>query len=411
MHHLNLTRNKITLLDEGCFCQNNHLKVLSLKDNLLTKISSGVFCQTSKLHVFDLRNNSLSSLSSNFFKNIFKVRILFLALNDFTNIHFDTFQKVKIEIVVTENQVICCILQNISFCSATNSFNIDCASLIPTTILKVMFYVVSAQITVFNILSTILQKMSSVWVDKSKVFAIVVVAVNLADFGNAIPLFIMWISDLVFLERFIVFREIWMSGLACYSHFCFELFCSVFNSTSLCFFALSRLMLVLSPMITNFKRTKFVLRSTVTIVLTAILFSLGMTFLTWFFNKNHSLSSSLCSPFVDPTKSVIAIQICTWITALEEARTKQKSNKSALVQLIIFTLLSTFCWVPKNIIHLVFLFLPICPTVVLIWVSVMVTPMNSVVNLLVFIGVSARKVRKHFDQQKKKCLKQNVLLK
>ena len=436
--HLNLTQNQIIFLNEGCFCKNSNLKVLSLKDNLLTKIHSNVFSPALELHVFDLRNNSLSSLSSNDFNNIFKVRILFLASNNFTNVHFDTFQNVKIETVVTENQVICCLVQNTSFCSATNLFNIDCASLIPTTTLKVMFYVVSAQITVFNILSTILQKMSSMWVDPSIVFAIIVVAVNLADFGNAIPLFVMWISDLVFHEKFILKREIWTSGLACYSHFCFQLFCSVFNSTSLCFFALSRLMVVLSPMTTTFKRTKFVLRSTVISALTAIVFSLGMTFLTWFFDKNHSLSHSLCSPFVDPTRYVITIQICTWITALfqisaaifivvvhsklflalkthektmEEARTKQKSNTPALVQLVLFTLSSFFCWVPKNIIHLVFLFLPTYPTVVLIWVSVVVTPMNSVVNPLVFIGVSIRKIKKHFDKEKQKCLKQNVLLK
>ncbi len=437
LSYLNLTSNKFTFVSRGCFVQNGLLKVLSLKNNPIVKITGGVFSYALELHVFDLRNSSLSCVSSDLFSHMSMVRILLMTLNVTSDFDHNAFQNVQIEIAQTNIHVICCILPDDSVCHAPTIRHIHpytrCPNLIPSGVLKVLFGADSGVIAVLNVVSIILQKLSNKGVDTFNAYSIIVWLVNVAHLSKAVPLLILWIADLIFQKNFVLKEELWRSGLACFVHFFFELCYSFLNSGSLCLFAFSRLMVVWHPMTTKFKTTIFVFKISLGLLLVGAVYSIFVTFLSWYFGHNNSLASSFCSPFVDPSYSVIMIQITIWTISsfqvistafltvvhiklfvkmssqerkMKATRTKQTSMRGALVQLIVFTVSSICCWVTSSIVYAISTFLSTYPFALLIWTSVTITPINSIGNPLVLIWMSARKLeikRKRWKGESIKC--------
>ncbi len=423
LSYLNLTSNELRFVGRGCFVHNGLLKVLSLKSNPIVKIAAGVFSYHLELHVFDLRNSSLSCVSSDLFSHMSMVRIFLMTLNVSSDFDHNAFQNVQIEIVQTNNPVICCILPDETVCHAPNIRHIwtptHCPNLIPTGILKMLFGANAGVIAVLNVVSNILQKVANKGVDTFNPYTIIVWLVNIAHMSKAVPLLILWIADLIFQEKFALKEKLWRSGLACFVHFFFELCYSLLNSGSLCLFAFSRLMVVWHPMTTKFKTTTFVSKISLGIVLVGTAYSIFVTFLSWYFGDNNSLASSLCSPFVDPSYSAIMIQITIWTISsfqvvaavfltvvhiklfvkmssqerkMKATRTKKTSISGALVQLVVFTVSSICCWVTSSIVYTISTFVSMYPYALLIWTSVTITPINAVANPLVLIWMSARKL-------------------
>ncbi len=271
-----------------------------------------------------------------------------------------------------------------------------------------------------NLCSVFCQKLMQKEGSTYNVYGITVFLINLAHWSNAVPLLILWTADLTFQNEFVIKEESWKSGPACFIHFFFELCNLFFNSASVCFFAISRLMIVLYPMDTKFKRTPFVSKIALAIVLAGIVYSSFVTFLSWYFGDNNSLPSSLCSPFVDPSYCAIMIQITIWTTSIfqvastifltlvhiklllkissheREMRTiksKQTSITSPLVQLVSFPIFGLCCWVTSSFVYVISTFVATYPFAMLIWTSVTIAPVNSVEIPLVLIGMSVSKIK------------------
>ena len=148
----------------------------------------------------------------------------------------------------------------------------------------------------------------------------------------------------------------------------------------------------------------------------------------------ESLPLNLCLPFVDPTNSIFLTKIIAWgvaviqvivsvlILALHslliqylrkyqmeigQGKNKEHSDKRIIIQLALITVSNIICWLPTNIIYLMSLFLPRYPTGLVIWTTVLVTPLNSIINPTVFAitllrGISATKTKKCFPKKLRK---------
>ena len=140
--------------------------------------------------------------------------------------------------------------------------------------------------------------------------------------------------------------------------------------------------------------------------ITLILFS---TFIGLFYQAmNSSIPSTLCLPFIDPSNSNIFIKIITisigicqilaslliclsylfLVTMLRQSKygiqkSKNTSRSGVILQLLIVTVSNLLC--PSNTIYLLSLFLSSYPTDILIWTTIAVTPINSIINPIVFI--------------------------
>ena len=62
-----------------------------------------------------------------------------------------------------------------------------------------------------------------------------------------------------------------------------------------------------------------------------------------------------------------------------------------MVQLVILTSSNIICWIPANIVNLSSLYMETYSTDLLIWTTIIVTPVNSLINPLLFIITTIRK--------------------
>ena len=125
---------------------------------------------------------------------------------------------------------------------------------------------------------------------------------------------------------------------------------------------------------------------------------------------NSTLPPNLCLPFIDPTNSIIFIKILTMFIALFQilasificityaflfknlylsdlniSKSNNRSYKGLMVQLFVVTVSNLISWIPSNIIYLSCLFISRYSTDSIIWTTIAVAPINSIINPVVFI--------------------------
>ena len=133
--------------------------------------------------------------------------------------------------------------------------------------------------------------------------------------------------------------------------------------------------------------------------------------LTW--NISSGLPSAICSPFFDPTGSVIWVKVATyfvvtlqftsWVVItsnntylMVSLRRFQKKNTpklvtsdhlnlSLLIQLIVLMVSNTICWLPSGAIYITCLYLDKYPLDLIVWTTVVFTCVSATIIPIVFI--------------------------
>ena len=177
---------------------------------------------------------------------------------------------------------------------------------------------------------------------------------------------------------------------------------------------MSRLMVVIYPVNTKFKQSEFATRTLAFLFLLSFLFSIFIS--STYKLKEKYIPTSLCLPFIDPTQEVLMIKLITWFVVITQILTSllmlamyillvvklRKSEKCVkslkhnhsktllIVQLIAITLSNILCWFPANVIYVTSMFLSRYPIDLIIWMTIIVLPMNSIINPFIFITVSLK---------------------
>ena len=127
---------------------------------------------------------------------------------------------------------------------------------------------------------------------------------------------------------------------------------------------------------------------------------------------------NIYSSFVDPTNSFVLIKYITWAIIIiqfcavififilyililsifkkseevfQEKVFKKHVNTFFIVQMVIVTGSNILCWIPSGTIYLASTFLDKYPISMVIWTAVTITPINSIINPVVFIITTMRK--------------------
>ena len=302
-------------------------------------------------------------------------------------------------------------------CTATIPWYKSCKNLLLRVPIKVIFYFNSFLIIILNIVSIILQKVSfEKGIDKSRAFGTLVAAVNIEDIICALPLFALWIVDLWYKGEFMIEDKNWRSGMLCFLIFGINIQFSFTSPLFLCLLSYSRYKVVDQPLDTQFKETNYVFKFIMVIFICTGLLTIGLILLSYFLIKENP--TALCSPFVDPTNSIILVKIFTWLSVIIQIfaisficftygnliKTFKKSNdtmKTAmsmkrsivplLIQLITVTISNIICWIPSSIIYLTSMLIDKYPVEMLVWTVVVIVPINSIINPIVFIITTVRK--------------------
>ena len=243
-----------------------------------------------------------------------------------------------------------------------------------------------------------------------KPFCIIVISLNAIDLSFAIYIIILCVADVYYWGNFTLYEKEWRSSIICFSAFAIVLNFSLLSPFLLCFLSYTRLMCVINPLDLKRKDSIHILRWICTFFIMFIIFATIITIVMKYLQSEIPLH--ICSPFVDPSNSVILIKIITWSTVIFQffaiifiilvytllfqtlkisqqylhVKISSKRNLSSLlIQLLIITGSNILCWIPAGCIYLTFMFLEKYPIDMVIWITVLITPFNSIISPIVFI--------------------------
>ena len=245
--------------------------------------------------------------------------------------------------------------------------------------------------------------------------ALVVLTLNITDFAYGIYFLILWVADLHYQGRFAIDEKEWKSGLMCFTALSICLTFSLLSTFFLTFLAFLRFWTVVNKLSMKFGNTVFTKTVLCVTILLSILTTTIIAYIVKIFHKE--VPFKLCSPFVDPTDSVLTLRITTLVTVsfqfssvfiifviyflmvrylksydndFFENGSQKKSHAPLFIQIFIVTVSNILCWIPSGTIYLVALFLKKYPVNLIIWSTIAVTPINSVINPVVFIVANFR---------------------
>ena len=398
--------NLIEIIKKQCFHGYHQLLALNINDNLIRHIEDQSFTNLQSLKFVNLSNNNILNVPQFIFLNINFLNVISIKNNPLRSIHENAFQDVKVKLIESTSYQICCIVNQKVKCNAEKPWYISCSDLLSTRSMKFIYILMSIFILFVNIFSIF----SHATLRKSKpTYFITVVSVNMTDMLCGLYLCLIWITDLYFQGKFISHERHWRSSFLCFTAFGMSIWFSIVTPLILLFLSFLRLIVVVNPLSIKLKNTRSMFKCLLTIILISMSVATVLTFLMKFTQEKVPLN--LCLPFVDPTNSILLIKVIAWCVAvlqviisvmilashsflvqnlrqyhmkMDSNKEKQQSNKTIIIQLALITVSNIICWVPTNIIYLTSLFLPRYPTDSVIWTTVLVTPLNSMINPTVF---------------------------
>ena len=419
---LDVASNLIKIVRKQCFHGYYLITTLNMNDNLIKYIEDKSFTKLHNLKFVNLSNNDILHIPQFIFFNTQFMNMISIKNNPLRSIHENAFQNVKVKLIESTSYQICCILHHAK-CNTEKPWYISCSDLLLTGTIKFIYILMSIFIMFVNTLSIC----SHVILRKSNTsYFITVASVNITDMLCGLYLCVIWITDLYFRGKFISNERNWRSSFWCFTAFGISLWFSVVAPLILLFLSLSRLMIVVNPLSVRFKTTKSIFKVLFAIILVSMSVSIVLTLLMKF--TQERLPLNLCLPFVDPSNSILLIKIIAWCVAviqviisvliltlhsllvqylrqyqmeMDPNKSREHSDKTIIIQLAIITVSNIICWLLTNIIYLTSLFLPRYPTDLVIWTTVLVTPLNSMINPTVFAvtllrGLSVTKTKTLF---------------
>ena len=417
---LDLRNNLLEALKKNCLSNVNRLKVLLLDSNLICCVETQSFVNITALLVLSLSNNPATNLATHVFLCLPSLKIISLLNIGWKNIHPSAFDKLHVDVILTTDFHICCVKPIESECTNNMPWFLSCSDLLLNDAATSCVISATTLILVFTVGSVIIHLL----IRGTRItFLVTIVAVNASDFLFGAYLGLLWIAHTYFQGIFMVVEETWRSGVTCFFAFGIYLSFTLLSPLLLSFMSLSRLMVVVLPFDTAFKRLSFVLKWLALIFASSLVLSTALTVTTKILSK--VLPLNICTPFTDPTCSHVPISVVTWFTVfstmlasaaiiwmhmmlvsnLEKSQqnirrsTSNDNNATLVFQLIAVCVSNILCWVPANIVHLSAMFLSKYPIGMIVWTTVAVAPINSLMNSLIYIVVC---LKKFFSTKKRK---------
>ena len=420
LKYIDVSKNRLNFIDTFCFKDLHQLSVILLHSNDVWFLESRAFTNLNDILLLDLTSNNITYIPKYLFYNVTRIYILMLYKNPLTHLKIDMFKHQPIRIILTTDYHMCCIVDLSSKdieCSASPPWFISCSRLFLNNFIRISFIGISIGVITLNLLSFIQKVIMSMKNTIGSTFNISVGYINIGDFCCGLYLLTIWFADLAYKDSFIIHDTKWRSHISCFLAFSLALLFSMSVPFGITFLAVARLLIVVFPFDSKFKLRPFSLKC---LLLGTFIIINFITIIMLGLSKEGSIPTNLCSPFIDPTKSIIEMKVTTSIVAgiqmISLVTTiciyvllikflyytthkngiiyQKQASKSILFQLIMITSSNILCWVPSSLIHLSTTFLPTYSTNLLTWTTITFVPINSIINPFIFLFVSYRKTSK-----------------
>ena len=330
------------------------------------------------------------------------------------DIDINAFNDQIIKVILTNNYYICCIAPTNVICAASKPWYISCSDILPKYSYKILFKTVIIIILLFNIISILMYLIDQ---KSTMSFKVTVISLNISNLLCLSYMEIIWISDAKLQSIFAVKQKEWRSGSTCFAAFGILLWFTLLSQLVLLFLSLSRLLVVIYPLNTKLKNTKFVIQISTSLYIATF----SLVSLVTRLNRLPEIPNNLCLPFVDPTRSSLMVKIIAWSTGgtqivtsvllgiihvllikkLKESqknigqyKSKQNANTSLFIQLIFLTIINILGWLTSSAIYISTMFQSTYSNDLIIFATIVGIPFGSIMNPAIFIIVSVRKYYK-----------------
>ena len=305
---LNFGFNLISKLGHYCFEKIIFLKSIMLNNNLLVHIYRNTFKELTELIYLNLDKNLILTLHEQFITGC--KLILSIKGNALSLVRKNNFMHLQIKAIFPSNFLLCCFTPPSVLCNAGRLWFISCSSLLNGKLVYCIAILMAASILFTNIISCGLQLWS--YFKRKKLanrnsFNINIAAVNLSDIICGVYLFLFLINNSSYNDYFIFREDKWRSSLACFSLFALSIIFNTLSPLLHLVISISRLIIATNPFCRKIKNSKlvfkcnFLLFAAITVIVVFITVVIK--------HKEKELPFKLCSPFADPSKSVMSVKI------------------------------------------------------------------------------------------------------
>ena len=413
--------NQISSVRQHCFQGYKQLTALLLNDNLITNMQSQSFFGLFHLKLLNLSNNNILNIPQFIFSYTSYISMISIRNNPLLSINKNAFKNIAVDNIESTSYKICCIVLTCISCNTNKPWYISCLDLLPTKSATLLYLVIFIWVMSVNMISMYLHAVEK---SSNASYSMTVILVNFTDLLFGTYLCIIWVANHFFRGNFVSYENWWRHSYGCFAAFGISFWFIILTPCVFLFLALSRLMVVINPVDTKFKKVNYVSVCLFSITIGTMSISAIFTFLMMLTEKQLLLS--LCFPLVDPSNSLFITKLTTWSVAIiqfitihvimichfiliKNLRVSQKKVSSTnglgkdnfpiIFKLILITLSNVICWIPSNIIYLLLSFLHRYPIEIIVWTIISVTSLNSIIVPSVFVITSLRKL---FDIKMKK---------
>ncbi len=415
---LDASYNQILSITDSCFNASQSLKGLKLPSNRIAVVSSLSFINLKHLLILDLSHNFLQDFPASSLEGTQSIIILSLLHNLLLNVGSHSFQSLNVPFVLSDDLRVCCSVQHNSVCSTEIPWYSTCLNLLPSANLRWALILMFLFVMLLNTMSIVLKQVSVIKKqNKMTSFCTLVNSVSSAELIYGLYLVILISAD-GFFQGVLAFKEAqWKSSFMCFIACNLVLIHSILSPILICFLAVVRLSVVLYPLNSKCKENGFVFQLCGSICFLSALVATMLVTIFWFLYDGSPVA--LCSLLLDPTVfralskftmgSVVTIQlsaICVMslsylvlIHSLHKSRQQiaatvavKKSQGILFAQTAIMLVSGCVSWIPNSVMQIIFLLKSIESFSVILWMSSLFLPVNSIVNPSVFLCLTIREL-------------------
>ncbi len=412
--------NQIIQIGEHCFVSLKQLKSLLLSHNNISSLNTKSFSNLQNLTFLELSNNPLVNVPKGVFTSSCKLTLVSLRQVCSQAFEEEAFMGLSAVVLEVTDFHLCCIAPSKSKCTSAAPWYFSCQCILPDTKTKVISTSACVAVFVFNGISVLVHVFLD---DSAQSYLLTVLSVHLANGLFLLYLRIILIADATFGWTFVLKEELWRSSSGCFAAFQSLLWFTLESQLVILFWTCSKMMVVIFPIQTQFKRKKFVVKS-LSFLSVVSLFLTAATTLSVRYVEGR-IPTSICSPFFDPADLLVTIKVTTWFAAITQCSTvlaafimhilllhhliesqkKLKNSKSdsssnmfLMIQLVMITLSKTLSWLPADAVFVASMFLVKYPVSLVMWTTVAMTPINCVVIPAICVGTIVRQVLSSKDK-------------
>ncbi len=409
--------NQIPQLETHCFKNNKRLSVVQLSFNKITFVQDQAFGDLPKLSSLNLSNNALKSLSKEFLGK--SIHSLSLSNNILSRILFNIFQKFPPKILETNDFTICCVTPE-SECKCNRQWFSSCEVILPYTEGKTILLAVCNTIIFVNTLSIVLH---FVFRKRSQSNTLLATSLNVAEMLLGMYIEYLAVVKMIHTNRHSIKHSEWTSGAVCFLSSVLALNFGLAGPACYLLLALSRLMLVVHPVDTAFKRPKFVAKCIGYLHFVFLCLCVAVVFL--FVHSAGQFPNLLCLVVVDASdthsfcRAAAVLLLCFHVSVsititlmsvslvkeykqsqVNITKTKTSSTKTMISRLLVSGISTTLCWSSADVVFLTALIVPKYPIDMIIWTVLTVMPVTAVLNPLLLVFSLMKSVWKDSHKNK-----------